>query len=152
MRVTSVVGATGTGGRDDLLGPSVGELRLTRRSRSVVTVAARRRRVGDDPDRREQTMDRVEAGEDCHDGGMPLVLCRSRGGPYDDAFSSGWRLGGIGALLAGPGISALCESIRAHERVQADLLAMACGYSMTVDPSTDPDWLSVTFTRIRGDG
>jgi hypothetical protein len=98
-------------------------------------------------------MDRVEAGEDCRDGGMPLVLCRSRGGPYDDdAFSSGWRLGGIGALLAGPGISALCESIRAHERVQADLLAMACGYSMTVDPSTDPDWLSVTFTRIRDDG
>src|SRR5215510_2279256 len=84
---------------------------------------------------------------------MPLVLCRSRGGPYDDdAFSSGWRLGAIGAALAGPGISGLCESIRADERVQADLLAMAYGYSMRVDPSTDPYWLSVTFTRTADDG
>jgi hypothetical protein len=82
-----------------------------------------------------------------------LVLCRSRGGPYDDeAFSSGWRLGAIGATLAGPGISALCESIRADELVQANLLAMACGYSMSVDPSIDPHWLSVTVTRAGDDG
>jgi hypothetical protein len=95
--------------------------------------------------------DRLAISEDRSDGEMPLVLCRSQGGPYDDdAFSSGWRLGAIGALLAGPGISALCESIRPHERVQADLLAMACGYSMTVDRSTDPEWLSVTFTYTGG--
>jgi hypothetical protein len=97
--------------------------------------------------------DRLQLGEDSDSSVMPRVLCRSRGGPYDDdAFSSGWRLGAIGATLAGPGISALCESIRAHERVQADLLAMAYGYSMTVDPSTDPEWLSVTFTRVDDDG
>ena len=97
--------------------------------------------------------DRLELGEDCSGSVMPLVLCRSRGGPYDDdAFSSGWRLGAIGATLAGPGIRALCDSIRPHERVQADLLAMTCGYSMRVDPSTDPDWLSVTFTRTGDDG
>ena len=97
--------------------------------------------------------DRLEVGEDCGGGVMPLVLCRSRGGPYDDeAFSSGWRLGAIGATLAAPGISGLCESIRRHERVQADLLAMASGYSMSVDPGTDPDWLSVTFTRVGSDG
>jgi hypothetical protein len=97
--------------------------------------------------------DELELDEDSSGGVMPLVLCRSRGGPYDDdAFSSGWRLGAIGATLAGPGISALCESIRAHERVQADLIAMAYGYSMTVDPSTDPNWLSVTFTRTDDDG
>jgi hypothetical protein len=96
--------------------------------------------------------DRAEIREDCGDSMMPLVLCHSRGGPYDDeSFSSGWRLGAIGAVLAGPEISALCESIRAHERVQADLLAMAYGYSMRVDPSTDPDWLSVTFTRTGDD-
>jgi hypothetical protein len=92
--------------------------------------------------------DRLELDEDRNDSAMPLVLCHSRGGPYDDdAFMSGWRLGAIGATLATPGTSALCESIRAHECVQADLLAMASGYSMTLDPSTDPDWLSVTFTR-----
>ena len=92
--------------------------------------------------------DRLELDADCGSTEMPLVLCRSRGGPYDDdAFSSGWRLGAIGAALGGAGISALCESIRADERVQADLLAMAYGYAMRVDASTDPDWLSVTFTR-----
>ena len=54
--------------------------------------------------------DRLEIGEDRSGSVMPLVLCRSRGGPYDDeAFSSGWRLGTIGATLAGPG-SARCAS------------------------------------------
>jgi hypothetical protein len=83
---------------------------------------------------------------------MPLVLCRSRGGPYDDeAFASGWRLGEIGALLARPGVSALAESIRPHERVQADLVAMARGYTMTVESTTDSGWLAVTFTRVGED-
>ena len=82
---------------------------------------------------------------------MPLVLCRSRGGPYDDeAFSSGWRLGEIGATLARPGISALAESIRPQERLQADLIAMARGYTMTVEPSSSADWLAVTFIREDG--
>jgi hypothetical protein len=92
--------------------------------------------------------DKIEIGE-VHGGPvMPLVLCRSRGGPYDDdAFESGWRLGALGAALAGPGISALADSIRPGERLQADLLAMACGYAMTVESSADPDWLAVTFTR-----
>src|SRR5262245_16338253 len=97
--------------------------------------------------------DRLEIDEHSNGGVMPFVLCRSRGGPYDDeAFSSGWRLGAIGATLSSPGTSALCESIRPDERVQADLVAMACGYSMRVDPSTDPGWLAVTFTRIGDDG
>ena len=94
----------------------------------------------------------LEAGEDHSGTVMPLVLCRSRGGPYDDeAFMSGWRLGDIGATLARPGISALAESIRPHERLQADLIAMARGYTMTVEPSSSADWLSVTFTRVRDD-
>lgn len=97
--------------------------------------------------------DRLEIDEVHGDSVMPLVLCRSRGGPYDDdAFESGWRLGAIGGTLAGPGIRALAESIRPGERLQADLLAMACGYAMTVESSVDPDWLSVTFTRIGNDG
>jgi hypothetical protein len=97
--------------------------------------------------------DRLEIGEVHDDPVMPLVLCRSRGGPYDDdAFESGWRLGAIGATLAGPGVSALAESIRPGERLQADLLAMACGYAMTVDSSDEPDWISVTFTRIGSSG
>jgi hypothetical protein len=82
--------------------------------------------------------------------GLPLVLCRSRGGPFDDeAFRSGWRLGDIGSTLSRLGVSALAESIRPWERLQADLLAMAYGYTMTVEPGSGPDWLSVTFTRMR---
>ena len=84
---------------------------------------------------------------------MPLVLCRSRGGPFDDEpFMSGWRLGELGATLARPGVSALAESIRPDERLQADLIAMARGFSMTVESSSSQEWLSVTFTRIREDG
>src|SRR5262245_3722500 len=81
---------------------------------------------------------------------LPLVLCRSRGGPFDDeAFRSGWRLGDIGSVLSRFGVSALADSIRPWERLQADLLAMAYGYTMTVEPSGDPEWLLVTFTRAR---
>ena len=74
----------------------------------------------------------LETDEGMGEAELPLVLCRSRGGPYDDeAFLSGWRLGDIGATLGRPGVSALAESIRPHERLQADLLAMARGYTMT---------------------
>ena len=88
-------------------------------------------------------------GEEHDEGVMPLVLCRSRGGPYDDeAFISGWRLGDLAAKLAQPEVGAIAESIRPHERLQADLIAMACGYMMTIEYG-DEEWLSVTFTRIR---
>ncbi len=91
----------------------------------------------------------LETDEGMGETGLPLVLCRSRGGPYDDeAFLSGWRLGDIGATLGRPGVSALAESIRPHERLQADLLAMARGYTMTVERGSDADWLLVTFSRI----
>jgi hypothetical protein len=97
--------------------------------------------------------DLLEIGEDDSDGVMPLVLCRSKGGPYDDeAFLSGWRLGEIDATLARPGISALADSIRPHERVQADLVAMARGYAMTIDSTADAEWLAVTFSRIGDNG
>jgi hypothetical protein len=83
---------------------------------------------------------------------MPFTLCRTNGGPYDDdAFLSGWRLGDIDATLVHPGVSALATSIHPRELGQADLIAMARGYTTTVEPSGDPDWLSVTFTRIAQD-
>ena len=88
-------------------------------------------------------------GEKHDEGVMPLVLCRSRGGPYDDeAFVSGWRLGDLAAKLAQPGNSTIADSIRPHERLQADLIAMACGCLMTIEYG-DEQWLLVTFTRIR---
>jgi hypothetical protein len=78
---------------------------------------------------------------------MPLVLCQSAGGPHDDeAFASGWRLGNLAAALSHPGFGAVADSIRRDEYLQADLLAMARGYTMTVEGG-DAEWLSVTFTR-----
>ena len=77
---------------------------------------------------------------------MPLVLCRDAGGPHDEqAFASGWRLGAIAATLAQPGVTTLADSIRPEEHLQADLLAMASGYTMTVERAAE--WLSVTFRR-----
>ena len=89
-----------------------------------------------------------ESGGNHDETVLPLVLCASAGGPHDDeAFTSGWRLGAIAATLAHPGFNALSDSIRPDERLQADLLAMACGYSMTIEPGTE-EWLSVTFRRV----
>jgi hypothetical protein len=91
----------------------------------------------------------LEAHEGESEAAFPLVLCRSRGGPYDDeAFLTGWRLGDIGATLGKPGISAVAESIRPRELLQADLLAMARGYMMSVEPGSEEDGLSVTFNCI----
>jgi len=79
---------------------------------------------------------------------MALVLCQSRGGPHDDeAFLSGWRLGDIAATLGRGDVVSLAESIRPVERHQADLIAMARGYRMTVGPSGEAGWVTVTFTR-----
>ena len=39
------------------------------------------------------------------------------------------------------------DSIRPAERDQAEQIATARGYSMSVDAGADPGWLSVTFTR-----
>jgi hypothetical protein len=89
-----------------------------------------------------ETIDESEAAV------MALVLCRSRGGPHDDeAFLSGWRLGDIAATLGRPDVVSLAESIRPVERHQADLIAMARGYCMTVGPSAEAGWLTATFTR-----
>ena len=90
----------------------------------------------------------LEAGGS--DGGDAARAVPQCGGPYDDeAFTSGWRLGNIAAALAHPGFSAVADSIRPDERLQADLLAMASGYTMTVEHGSDGEWLSVTFTASR---
>jgi hypothetical protein len=102
-----------------------------------------------DPDGRSVMFDTNEA--EC-EAVLPFTLCRSNGGPYDDdAFLSGWRLGVLDATLAALGVSALADSIRPVEYAQADLIAMARGYTMDAEPSRDPGWLSVTFTRVQDD-
>jgi hypothetical protein len=45
----------------------------------------------------------------------------------------------------------MVDSIRPAEREQVELIASARGYSMSVEVGSDPEWLSVTFTRSAGD-
>jgi len=90
----------------------------------------------------------AEMIDDSDEAVMALVLCQSRGGPHDDeAFLSGWRLGDIAATLGRGDVVSLAESIRPVERHQADLIAMARGYRMTVGPSGEAGWVTATFTR-----
>ena len=44
-------------------------------------------------------------------------------------------------------VRVMVDSIRPAEREQAERIAAAHGYSMSVEAGSDPEWLSVTFTR-----
>ena len=68
-------------------------------------------------------------------------------GSGDDALASAWRLDDLAAALDHSIVRVMVDSIRPAERDQAEQIAAARGYSMSVDPGADPGWLSVTFTR-----
>ena len=90
--------------------------------------------------------------DDGGSGGDDDALRPVQGGPYDDdAFLSGWRLAELASMLGRPEVRHLCECIRPGERHQADLIAMARGYTMNVDGRVGGDWLSVTFERTTDD-
>ena len=65
----------------------------------------------------------------------------------DDALASAWRLDDLAAALDHSVVRVMVDSIRPAEREQAEQIATARGYSMSVDAGADPGWLSVTFTR-----
>lgn len=81
---------------------------------------------------------------------LPLVVCASQGGRYDDeAFGAGVECGRIYAELG------QCESIGAHPRprylpagilTQVELIAMRYGYSVTTD-KTAGGWVRASFER-----
>ena len=48
-------------------------------------------------------------------------------------------------------VRVMVDSIRPAEREQAERIAAARGYSMSVEAGSDPEWLSVTFTRTSED-
>ena len=78
---------------------------------------------------------------------MPLVLGWADAGPDDDDLTSAWRLDDLAAALDRAVVRVMVDSIRPAEREQAERIAAAHGYSMSVEPGSDPEWLSVTFTR-----
>ena len=82
---------------------------------------------------------------------MPLVLGWADAGPDDDALASAWRLDDLAAALDRAVVRVMVDSIRPAEREQAERIAAAHGYSMSVEAGSDPEWLSVTFTRTSED-
>ena len=79
---------------------------------------------------------------------MPLVPGRADAGPDgEDAVASAWRLDDLAATLDRAVVRVMVDSIRPPEREQAERIAAARGYSMSVGAGSDPGWLSVTFTR-----
>lgn len=82
---------------------------------------------------------------------MPSVLGRAEGEP-DDALAGTWRLDDLAAALDHSVVRVMVDSIRPDERDLVERLAIARGYSMSVEAGTESGWLSVTFTRTPDDG
>lgn len=82
---------------------------------------------------------------------MPIVACRSRGGPFDDApYVAGWEMGSLFQILAQSAVRAMAMSIRADNQKQADLIAMNAGFTMHVHGVAD-GWASVEFRHVEDD-
>lgn len=82
---------------------------------------------------------------------MPFVVCRSEGGPYDDAaFVAGVRFAHVQAALADA--PPIYETQQSPTLVpQLDLLAMERGYHMTIEHHSD-EWALVTFRLNNPEG
>jgi hypothetical protein len=83
---------------------------------------------------------------------MPFIVCRSQGGPYDDAaFVAGCYFGEIRSELARPDRFVLEMTVPSPLVPQLDLVAMDAGFVMTAKPWDDhPDeWTFVRLTRPR---
>jgi hypothetical protein len=84
---------------------------------------------------------------------VPLVLGRVEAGAHDDdAVASDWRLDDLATALDRSVVRVMVDSIRPAEREQVELIASVRGYSMSVAAGSDPEWLSVTFTRSAEEG
>jgi hypothetical protein len=86
---------------------------------------------------------------------MPFVICKSAGGPHDDAaFVSGYRLGALDAALKVGAVFTELEppvvSAPPNEEKQIDLLAMKHGYKVHVREYNE-DWSIYMFERPSGE-
>lgn len=80
---------------------------------------------------------------------MPFVLCKSNGGPYDDAaFVSGARMGALEVTLrlaqAIPELKPRGLYAHPEEAQQIDLLAMRFGFTSHAEPYSD-EWTLFEF-------
>lgn len=86
---------------------------------------------------------------------VPFVVCRSCGGPYDDAsFVRGFEVGRIAEKLARHDWDEIAATV--HEDVvhQLDLIAMRQGYVIIDRPEDETaaeGFADVVFRRVDGD-
>jgi len=88
---------------------------------------------------------------------MPLVVVRSKGGPFDDeAYTAGFEAGRLWELL-GAGVEFESRAVRTANIRQLDLIAMHFGYALTtngpmeVEGAPGSEWTEVQLTQWRGD-
>lgn len=82
---------------------------------------------------------------------MPFVVCKTKGGPYDDdAYVAGWEAKTISVQLDGlaetPGALIMVASIHTENQPQIDLVAMQQGWTVTFEYA-DAYWVTATFER-----
>lgn len=81
---------------------------------------------------------------------MPFVLCRSAGGPYDDAaFTAGYECGLVDQALtiaAAIGETRVKRTVRTDNLPQLDLIAMRHGFAILARDSEITEWTDVAFT------
>lgn len=85
---------------------------------------------------------------------MPFLVTASNGGTYeDDAYVAGFEAGRIEGVLQHEALSWAEFTVHADNVPQLDLIAMRCGYTMTVEPfdGLHANWRSVTFEEANAD-
>jgi hypothetical protein len=99
--------------------------------------------------------DQGEPEEVDHDLVLPFIVCKSKGGPYDDdSFSAGFAIGTLwlqlgsqmNAGIVGRFYQLPSGVFRNEVLPQVDLIAMHFGLVTHFEPYDD-EWTTVRFTR-----
>ena len=80
---------------------------------------------------------------------MPFVTVASKGGPHEDqAYTAGWSMGALDALLEHQRPPVVEDTIRDDCMPQADRIAMRHGYSAVFEPTDVGGWEFMQLTRV----
>lgn len=84
-----------------------------------------------------------------HELVMPFVTVASKGGPHEDhAYTAGWSMGAIDALLEHRRPALVEETVQTDCMPQVDLIAMRHGYSAVFEPTDVGGWEFMQLTRV----
>ena len=80
---------------------------------------------------------------------MPFVTVASKGGPHDDdAYTAGWSMGALDALLEHQRPAMVEDTILTECMPQADMIAMRHGYTVVFEPTEFGGWEFMQLTRV----